>query len=457
MSDGPQASFAQHSAHRPRKILLLSLTVISLAVLGFVFVRNLIDFPVYYAAGRSLISGRSDLYSPDFAAGRVMDYRYPPFFLVAFAPLWLMPYAAAAYIWYVLEVLQIIGSVAIPRRVIRPARLTWKVALVAGLSVAQYFVMTLHYGNAHLLAVFLLFVAFYFAFKGKSLLAALAMSLAITIKLTPVLLLPYFALKGKARFLVLTGALLIAINLAPAAYFGFDQNVELLKGWYGHVVAEQEFHEANGPINLSLKGQLRRYFTRVDYSQRVDGDVRYPAINVASLSARLTDAAWMIIAAMVFASALAVVWKTSQGRTGESAAGEAESEQESDGMVERAALEFGLMICVGLLIGPLTSKIYFIALLWPVTCLTAFAMPGSTSAARLARRAVLVIAAVNCVLPLLPGRSVQRLLLVLGADFYVNCLLLAALTYALVASRRTVPPRQSAERRMRAPSAAKTP
>ena len=456
MSDGPQASFAQHSAHRPRRILLLSLTAIAIAVLGFVFVSNLIDFPVYYAAGRSLISGRSDLYSPDFAAGRVMDYRYPPFFLVAFAPLWLMSYAVAAYIWYLLEVFQIIGSVTILRRVIRPARLTWKVALVTALSVAQYYVMTLHYGNAHLLAVFLLFAAFYFAFKEKNLVAAFAMSLAVTIKLTPVLLLPYFALKKKSSFLVLTGALLIAINLAPAAYFGFNQNVELLKSWYGHVVGEQEFHEANGPINLSLKGQLRRYFTRVDYSKRVDGDVQYPAVNVASLSARQTDAAWMIISAMLFASALGVVWKTSQTGSGESDARKTESEQARDGLVERAALEFGFMICVGLLIGPLTSKIYFIALLWPMASLTAFAMPRSTPSARFAFRVVLVIAAVNSVLRLLPGRSVQRLLLVLGADFYVNCLLLAALTYALVASRRTAP-RQSAEPQMRAPSATRTP
>jgi len=458
MSDGPQAGLAQHSARRRRNILLLFLTVVTLGILGFVFIRHLIDFPVYYAAGRSLLSGRTDLYSPDFAAGRVMDYRYPPFFLVTLVPLWLLPYSVAAYIWYLIEILEIIGCILILRRVIGSERLTWNVWLITALAVGQYYVMVLHYGNAHVMVVFLLFVAFYFAFRERSLLAALAMAFAITIKLTPLLLLPYFALKAKRKFLLLTGALLVVINLAPAAYFGFKQNSDLLKSWYGNVVAGQEFHEVNGPINLSLKGQLRRYSTRVDYSQRVDGDVQYPAINVASQSSEQTDVAWMIISAVVFASALLLVWKGGRAGDGESAVGASSESGRAGGrslVPDQAALEFGLMICVGLLIGPLTSKIYFIALLWPVACLASVSMSQATAVARFAYRSVLVVAAINCALPLLPGRLVQRLLLVLGVDFYVNCLL-SALTVVLIASLRSRQKR-SAEPQMQAPSAARTP
>ncbi|HWO02949.1 MAG TPA: glycosyltransferase family 87 protein [Blastocatellia bacterium] len=461
MSDDPQANPVQDSTSGRRRPLLFLLALIAISILGFVFIRNLIDFPVYYAAGRSLIGGRSDLYSPDFASGRVMDYRYPPFFLFALTPLWLMPYAVAAYVWYLLEIIQILGCVAIVRREASAHRLDWKVWLITTLCVGQYYVMIVHYGNAHLMAVFLSYAAFYFAFAKKNLPAALAMSLAITIKLTPILFLPYFALKGKRRFLLRVAALLIAINLTPAAYFGFRQNAQLLKTWYSHVVADQEFHETNGPINLSLKGQLRRYLTSVDYSQRVDGDVEYPAVNLASLSTQQTDAAWIIISALVFASALGVIWKTSTRgpnkagvRTGMTTVTEREP---SDGWpVPRAALEFGLMICVGLLVEPLTSKIYFIALLWPVVVLSSFSLGSGTPAARFAYRAILVISAINSVLPLLPGRQLQRLLLVLGVDFYVNCLLLAALGYALIATRRRVE-RPSPERRTQVPSAAKTP
>ena len=184
------------------------------ALLGFIFIRNLIDFPVYYAAGQSLVSGRSDLYAPDFALGRVMDYRYPPFFILALYPLWLLPYPAAAYLWYILSIIEIAASVFFLRRLLDPPRSAWLIALFA---TGQYFVMILHYGNAHLPAIFLLLASFYLFARKKDPLAALMMALSITIKLTPVLLMPYFAIKRRWKFLALTAVFLVGLNIAPSA------------------------------------------------------------------------------------------------------------------------------------------------------------------------------------------------------------------------------------------------
>src|SRR5437762_9673421 len=126
MSDEPNANLAQLSKPRNhrKQILLLSLLVAA-AILSFFFVRNLVDFPVYYAAGRSLVGGRTDLYSPDFALGRVMDYRYPPFFLLALLPLWLLPYQIAAYLWTLLETIAIIAFVLIVVRTFRASGTMW--------------------------------------------------------------------------------------------------------------------------------------------------------------------------------------------------------------------------------------------------------------------------------------------------------------------------------------------
>src|SRR5713101_6256709 len=170
--------------NKKSRISLVLVCAVAAVILGLFVIRNLIDFPVYYAAGRSLIHGRTDLYSPDFAVGRVMDYRYPPFFLIALVPLWLIPYPVAAYIWYLLSVLEIAGCVLIVGRIfpaLRERKIMW---LPVALAVAQYFVMVLHYGNAHLLAVLLLFGSLYFVLQRKTLWAALLMALAITIKLT---------------------------------------------------------------------------------------------------------------------------------------------------------------------------------------------------------------------------------------------------------------------------------
>ena len=445
MNHEPKTSSTWISRIGLRKLLLLSALLVVLAGLGFLFVRNLIDFPVYYAAGRSLIGGRTDLYSPDFALGRVMDYRYPPFFIVALVPLWLAPYSVAAYLWYLLSVLEIFGCIVIINLMfpaLRESKTNW---LVLALAVGQYFVMAVHYGNVHLLAVFLLFASLYFILQQKNIAAAALMSLAITIKLTPILILPYFALKKRWTFLAMTLGFLIVINLAPSVYFGIRSNTRLLGEWYEHVVASQQFHEDNGPINLSLKGQLRRYLSPVDYSRRVDGDVQYSAVNVASLTRERTETLWKVVAVILIGSVLVLIWRSPAGTRNED-----EHQKKRQGF----ALELGLLICVMLLIGPLTSKIYFIALLWPIACLIDFG--GRTGAVRFAMRVVYSVALANCVLPLLPGRSVQRLLLVLGVDFYVTSLLTAALIYVLVSRRRAFQA-PAVEPQTRALSTARTP
>lgn len=431
---------------KARFMLLFGLAML-VALAGLAFIRNLIDFPVYYGAGRSLVSGRTDLYAPDFALGRVMDYRYPPFFLLAFGPFWLLPYNVAAYLWYLLSLAEIDLSVRFIRRVAAfPNEQRWPWVLVFFV-VAPYFVIILHYGNAHLLAVFLLFAACYLAFEQKPLLAGLSLALAISIKLVPALLLPYFALRKQWRLLASVAVFLVAINWAPAIYFGFGKNTELLNTWFNHVVVSQEFHEVNGPINLSLKGQLRRYFSEVDYSQRVDGDVHYPSINIASLSQSMIDYAWRAISILACLAVFGlIVFNRRELRKRQASANEtgsladrasAKDEVGRNLFREVYSLEIGLLICLMLFVGPLTSKIYFVALLWPVASLATLAFNRAARQTRRAGRLLIVLAVVNSVLPLLPGHSLQRWLLVLGVDFYVNLLLLLALAYVMFVEGRS--------------------
>jgi hypothetical protein len=426
---------------KARLTLLISLAILA-ALAGFAFIRNLIDFPVYYAAGKSLLGGRTDLYAPDFALGRVMDYRYPPFFLLAFLPLWMLPYKVAAYLWYLSNIIEIALCVFFIRCVAPMPKAQGKRWAVVFFLAAPYVVIVLHYGNAHLLAISLMFAAFYFAFREQPVLAGLSLALAITIKLTPAFALPYFALKKEWRLLASAAALLVVINLTPALYFGFPKNNSLLNEWFNHVVVSQEFHEANGPINLSIKGEIRRYFTDVDYAQRVDGDIRYPAINLFSLSSAPVDWFWVTASALLCLAVfglIAFVGKSSvYGRSG-----------------EVFSLEVALLICAMLFVGPLTSKIYFIALLWPVAALATFAFHQTTLQAMRLRGLLIVLAVINSVLPLLPGRSLQRWLLVLGVDFYVNLLLLLAAAYALWSAARPAPTRFD-EPRMSSRSTART-
>ena len=397
---------------RRRHALFISAGIVLVAVLGVVFVRNLTDFSVYYAAGKSLLNGRTDLYAPDFARGVVMDYRYLPPFILAFAPLSLAPYRVAAWVWHLLDTLAIVVaviSIASMYRDVAYSRV--KVWTVAFLIVVPYFAMALDYGNVHLIVTALMFAGLSLALRNRDVPAAALLAVAITVKLIPAITLPYFALTRRFTLLALVVLFTAAITLLPSAYFGLAGNRDLIGRWYEHVIAGQEFHEINGPINLSLKGQLRRTFTQVDYTKRVDGDHRYAAVNVAALSTSTIDRVWLALSLCAFVAGLALIKRAPD--------------------IRLQALQIGLLVCVMLFVGPLTSKVYLVALLWPIVAVGIAAWDHAA-----VRRTLIVVAITSSALPLLPGRTMQRLLLVAGADFYVSCAILGLVAFVLMGPAR---------------------
>lgn len=385
------------------------------------------DFMVYYHAGQSLLSGRVDLYAPDFALSQLMDYRYPPFFLLVLAPLWMLPYQIAATVWYILDLGALIGCVMVLRRATETTDRQLAIWLIAFLIVEQYVVETLRAANAHPLVVCLMFAALWLGLRKKTLTAAFLFALAITIKPFPLMLAPYFLIRKQWRFLSMMIVFLVVLNTAPAAYFGYNQNTQLLRTWFNKVAIDpDDFHQLTGPLNLSLKAQLRRYLTDVDYSGRTD---EYPAINVLSLSPKLSDILWGVLSVGLLLITIGLLW---WGRRYHS-----ENPEDENAVGSRTLLEQGLFICLMLMISPSTIKIYCIALMWPAVALAGFAFNNQGRAALLSRCVLLLAAGMNFILPLLPGRSVQRFLNAIGADFYVICLLMIGLFCALASSKHT--------------------
>lgn len=399
---------------------LIAAGIVGIALLGIIFTRNFTDFAVYYVAGQSLLSGRIDLYAPDFARGVIMDYRYLPVFIVAFAPLSAIPYWLAAFLWHLLNTLAIVVIVASIAAFCTAApaqqRRIW---LVGFLIVAPYFAMALDYGNVQLIVTALMCAGAAFALRGRDTPAASLLALAITIKLIPAFLLAYFAWQRRFRLLALVLAFTAALILLPSLYFGFGLNRALVVDWYDHVIAGQAFHETNGPINVSVKGQLQRTLTFVDYTQRVDGDHNYPAVNIAALSPATVDRVWLVTsAAAVLAGLMLITWSSRQTRTVHA----------SDAAASRIEfLQVGLMIGLMLFVGPLTAKIYLVALIWPIV-----AVGNAAWSDAVVRRTLIVTATMSAVLPLLPGRAIQRLLLVAGTDFYVMGVVIGLTSYTLL-------------------------
>src|SRR5216684_5470641 len=62
------------------------------------------DFRVYYYGARGVFDGTRPVYGLNSCLGWPMHYRYPPLFLLIFAPVAMLPLAWGAALWVVLKV-----------------------------------------------------------------------------------------------------------------------------------------------------------------------------------------------------------------------------------------------------------------------------------------------------------------------------------------------------------------
>src|SRR5258708_37749992 len=90
------------------------LTICILAVAGaFAYYASShpMDFRVYYYGSRGVFDGTRPVYGLTSGLGWPMHYRYPPLFLLLFAPFALLPLGFGAAAWVVLKMVTLVGMV----------------------------------------------------------------------------------------------------------------------------------------------------------------------------------------------------------------------------------------------------------------------------------------------------------------------------------------------------------
>src|SRR5262245_8578090 len=105
------------------------------------------DFRVYHYGARGVFDGSRPVYGPASGLGWPMHYRYPPLFLLLFAPFAWMPLGQAAALWLVSKAIVLAVLIRVVVRTLPPTgnRAAWLVPLLlAGPFVVQDF----RYGNA---------------------------------------------------------------------------------------------------------------------------------------------------------------------------------------------------------------------------------------------------------------------------------------------------------------------
>lgn len=404
---------------RAQRVLLWLVAAIVLFLVGRHFSYGSVDFIVYQQAAKSLIAGRTDLYSDTFAWGPLMKYVYPPLFLLLIFPLGWLSFANAFGIWFAVLAL---ATLALIRRAygewqpIQARKFAWRVTTLAG----PFLVYSLRGGNAHILVVLITLGGVLAWSQGKRWTTSFAFALAGAIKVFPLFVFPFFVLRREWTLTLRLIGFSCLLWLLPVLYFGPRQTVVLYRQWYETVASDVAGFKRVRQLDHSLTGATERWLTRVDYSKRLDRD--YPQANFVELSARTAHAVAWTLSGIALAVSLLVGARLREPTT-EASAGAAPNRH------PRVAAAASLFITTQLLLGPYTKLLYLSG--WLLTALTLPAVFQYCDERM--NRLLLVVGIVSLGLFLVPGRASHRAVEAYGAFTLVGiCLWVMSLWAAWI-------------------------
>ncbi len=363
------------------------------------------DFRVYYFGARGVFDGTRPVYGRASGIGWPMHYRYPPLFLLLFAPLATLPLAWGAALWVLLKIVVLVMLVrAILKAQPATANFNLHLFTVPVLFIAPYLIEELRYGNVQFF-VFALTAMAVLQVRERPALAAASLALGISIKVWPLFFLPYMVVRRYWRAVAYTIALICLLAILPGFYFGFGGNLSLLRQWFLQETQTQLSDVEIWFPSQSLRSVLMRYLTVIDYSQVPDSN--YPKVNIFAFDPSIVRVLWFVLATAAYGFFL---WLVNRRRN------------------VSEPLQPGLGFCLIALLEPFTQKYVLAILLWPVIV-----------AAKLGSKApyltgLYLATIIVLVQPVTPGADAQRFLQVMGLDFAAAALLTAVLTAACLKS-----------------------
>lgn len=245
--------------------------VTSLVILSGVFIVFLIqtygkayrdigyDFTSYLLAAQAIFNGENP-----FTTDTVFTYCYPMFFAFVLIPLSLLPYWLSNFLWYLINLVSLFGSIIILIKLSSKNLMTsWGTHLYAPLTVALLLMTAViqnHFlnGQVNFLVLLLCVLFLKYDYEKKTILAALFLALAAAIKLVPLIFFLFLFLRGKFKILFLSTSLFVVFCLLPYISLGetmFDIYGDYIGGFiYGKFSGNQLDH----PMYFTLHGFLKQ-------------------------------------------------------------------------------------------------------------------------------------------------------------------------------------------------------
>ena len=329
------------------KKLVFSFLAVAVLSSGFYFARKSgtnpqvysNDFNVYYHAAREIFEGHSPYRD---SLGEWTPYLYPPLMAEALIPLALVPLPVAAYVWFVISAAAVIASIwmlaALKDDDQRAAKLVtttqFGFATLAVIVVFRFVLDTFSLGQINTVVAALSIAHVFFFCRQKKTAAAVALILAVSIKLTPAVLLIYHIAKLRLKFAAACIALLAAVTFVSFLPFGLSAS-EFQIFVNRTIWNEQGFNLADSG-NQSLRGAIERSIKNDHSSASRDSNTSHSPSDPTAFILSIVFIALSILAA---------------ARAGSELAGIAP------------------FFCCAVLLSPLSWKSHFVILMLPIAVL----------------------------------------------------------------------------------------
>lgn len=258
------------------------------------------DFNVYYYAAREILAGRDPYQN---SIGAWTPYVYPPLLAELIIPIALLPLPFAAYVWFVINALSIAaaawmsaGLAARRRPDLSSLRPQLSIALFAVLMIVRFVFDNFTLGQVNPLVSALVVAHIYSYVRNRKQISMLALVAAISIKLTPAILLAYHLSRLRLRFSAACLALLAAITVASFLPMR-SEATNAFGVFFNRTLKNEQGYNLADAGNQSLRGAVARIGDTTNH--KTDPDDSHSRSLISGVSLWLS--AILLLAAIVSA------------------------------------------------------------------------------------------------------------------------------------------------------------
>jgi alpha-1,2-mannosyltransferase len=237
------------------------------------------DFNVYYHAAREVMAGRDPYQN---SLGAWTPYLYPPLLSELLIPIAVLPLWAASYLWFLVNAVSLFLAARLAARLLIPKRSSGPkvereansrissqraaVAIGALIIVFRFALDSFALGQVNPLLASLVIAHVYLFDRKRRLASAIALVLAASIKLSPLLLIGYHAARRRFKFAMLSVLLFLLINALSFGVLGRHASTGFEAFW-NRTIRNRQGYDLAYAGNQSLRGAIARMEGRV-----ADGD-----------------------------------------------------------------------------------------------------------------------------------------------------------------------------------------